>query len=234
MARTETLLDWGLKTPPLEWVLVPTSEVTGRIRESCYLGARRLLDISVASLLLVLSLPLLAAATLAVKLTSRGPACFRQVRAGKDGQPFYMYKLRTMYLGADDDKQLFANLNELQNSPCFKMRRDPRVTPVGRFLRRSSIDELPQLINVLRGEMTLVGPRPLPLDEVRTDTYAERKRLSVTPGVTCLWQISGRTEIPYFEWIILDLFYIENRSLALDLKILFKTVPAVISARGAY
>ena len=145
-----------------------------------------------------------------------------------------MYKLRTMYDGAEDDKVLFRHLNSLPTGPCFKMKGDPRVTPVGRWLRRSSIDELPQLWNVLRGDMRLVGPRPLPLDEVRTDTPLEKLRFAVKPGITCLWQVSGRTEIPYDEWLALDVWYIRNRSLSLDLQILVKTIPAVLSAHGAY
>jgi lipopolysaccharide/colanic/teichoic acid biosynthesis glycosyltransferase len=144
-----------------------------------------------------------------------------------------MYKFRSMRNGAADERQLLNGWNDLCEGPCFKLRNDPRLTPVGRFLRQSSIDELPQLFNVLRGEMTLVGPRPLPLDEVCTGTPAERKRLSIKPGLTCLWQISGRCEIPYREWMLLDLYYIEHKSLLLDLEILVKTVPAVLSRRGA-
>jgi lipopolysaccharide/colanic/teichoic acid biosynthesis glycosyltransferase len=234
MARTETLLDWTLNAGSFEWVIAPSSGLALRLREFAYQAARRTIDLVVASALLVAVLPVLAAAAVAIRLTNPGPVFFQQVRAGRNGRPFQMYKLRTMYLGAEGDKHRVANLNEMPDGPCFKIRRDPRVTPVGRFLRRSSIDELPQLVNVLRGEMTLVGPRPLPLDEIRTNTWTERQRLSVTPGLTCLWQISGRTEIPYSEWIILDQFYIQNRCLALDLKILLKTVPAVISGRGAY
>jgi lipopolysaccharide/colanic/teichoic acid biosynthesis glycosyltransferase len=145
-----------------------------------------------------------------------------------------MYKLRTMYPGADDDKELFRKFNSLPTGPCFKMKNDPRVTPIGRWLRRSSLDELPQFLNVLLGNMALVGPRPLPLDEVVTDTPQQRMRFSVKPGITCLWQVCGRTEIPYDEWLALDVWYIRNRSLSLDLQILVKTVPAVVSARGAY
>ncbi len=145
-----------------------------------------------------------------------------------------MYKFRTMYARADDDKELFRKHNVLPTGPCFKMKDDPRVTRIGRWLRRSSIDEMPQLLNVLRGEMALVGPRPLPLDEVRTDTPLQRLHFAVRPGITCLWQVSGRTEIPYDEWLALYLWYILNRSLSLDVQILFKTIPAVLSGRGAY
>lgn len=202
--------------------------------ESLYLLVSRTIDISIAGIALLLVLPIILAAALAIKLTSRGPVFFRQARAGKDGRPFSMFKLRSMYAGADDDKVLFRKHNQLPTGPCFKMKSDPRVTTVGRWIRRSSIDELPQLWNVLRGEMALVGPRPLPLDEVRTDSPEQRLRLAVKPGITCLWQVSGRTEIPYEEWLALDLWYIRNRSLALDLQIMVKTIPAVLSGRGAY
>ena len=199
-----------------------------------YLVASRFLDIVLSFLALIVTGPIILLAALAVKLTSRGPAFFHQKRAGHDRRPFTMYKLRTMYDGADDDKELFRKFNALPTGPCFKMKNDPRVTTIGRWLRRSSIDELPQFLNVLRGEMSLVGPRPLPLDEVRTDSIDQKLRFTVKPGITCLWQVSGRTEIPYDEWLALDVWYIRNRSLSLDLQILVKTIPAVLSGRGAY
>ncbi|QDV91585.1 putative sugar transferase EpsL [Phycisphaerae bacterium RAS2] len=199
-----------------------------------YAVVSRVLDVAISCIALVLAAPIILASAVAIKLTSRGPVFFKQPRAGRGHEPFTMFKLRTMYNGADDDKELFRRLNSLPTGPCFKMRNDPRVTTVGRWLRRTSIDELPQFLNVLRGDMSLVGPRPLPLDEVRTDTADQRLRLSIKPGITCLWQVSGRTEIPYEEWLALDVWYIRNRSLALDLQILFKTLPAVLSGRGAY
>lgn len=196
--------------------------------------AVRAIDFVLASLALVLAAPIILLAAIAIKLTSCGPAFFHQKRAGLHQRPFTMYKLRTMYQGADDDKELFRKFNSLPTGPCFKMKNDPRVTTVGRWLRRSSIDELPQFLNVLLGNMSLVGPRPLPLDEVRTDTPEQKLRFTVKPGITCLWQVSGRTEIPYEEWLALDVWYIRNRSLSLDMQILIKTVPAVLSGRGAY
>jgi lipopolysaccharide/colanic/teichoic acid biosynthesis glycosyltransferase len=199
-----------------------------------YPAASRGLDVLLSLVALILSMPILLFAALAIRLTSPGPIFFRHKRAGKDRSSFTMYKLRTMYAGADDDKELFRKFNSLPTGPCFKIKNDPRVTWVGRWLRRSSLDELPQFWNVLKGDMALVGPRPLPLDEVVTDTPQQRLRFTVKPGVTCLWQVCGRTEIPYDEWLALDVWYIQNRSLSLDLQILAKTVPAVISARGAY
>lgn len=185
-------------------------------------------------LLLLAVSPIMLGAALAVRLTSKGPIFFRQQRAGLNGRPFTMLKFRSMVTNAEQLKQELAALNEM-SGPVFKLTNDPRVTPVGRFLRKWSIDELPQLINVLRGEMSLVGPRPLPVDEVaRFDDLAHRRRLSVRPGLTCLWQISGRNNVSDFkEWVRLDLEYIDNWSLWLDLKILFKTVPAVFTGAGA-
>lgn len=194
----------------------------------------RLIDVLVAATALVLLSPILLAAAAAIRITSPGPALFRQQRAGQNLAPFTMFKFRTMYDGADDDKVLFRKFNALPTGPCFKMKNDPRVTSVGRWLRHSSLDELPQLVNVLLGQMSLVGPRPLPLDEIRIDTPEQQLRFTVKPGLTCLWQVCGRTEIPYEEWLALDVWYILNRSLSLDMQILFKTVPAVLSARGAY
>ncbi|MSU36917.1 MAG: sugar transferase [Pedosphaera sp.] len=196
--------------------------------------AKTMLDF-IGALLLLIScfLPMLLIAIL-IKFTSKGPAFFRQERAGLNGAPFTMLKFRTMVTNAEQLKQELAALNEM-SGPVFKITNDPRVSGIGRSLRKWSLDELPQLINVLRGEMSLVGPRPLPLDEVkRFDDVAHRRRLSVKPGLTCLWQVSGRSNLNDFrEWVRLDLEYIDNWSIWLDLKILWRTVPAVFSAAGA-
>ena len=177
---------------------------------------------------------LFALIALLIKVTSPGPVLFRQQRSGINGQPFTLYKFRTMVTNAEQLKHELAAMNEM-NGPVFKVSNDPRVTPIGKFLRKYSLDELPQLYNVLRGEMSLVGPRPLPVDEVkRFNDLAHRRRLSVKPGLTCLWQISGRNNVTDFkEWVRLDLEYIDNWSLWLDLKILWRTLPAVLAATGA-
>jgi lipopolysaccharide/colanic/teichoic acid biosynthesis glycosyltransferase len=168
-----------------------------------------------------------------VKLTSRGPVIFRQTRAGLHGRPFTMFKFRTMVDRAEEARKALAHLNE-KDGPVFKIANDPRLTLVGRFLRRSSIDELPQLFNILRGEMSLVGPRPLWLPEAEQTKGIALFRMEVKPGLTCLWQISGRSELSYNEWVRLDLYYVQRRGMLLDLMIMFRTVSAVISARGAY
>ncbi len=184
-------------------------------------------------LLLICSIPF-AVVALIIKLTSRGPVFFRQLRAGLNGQPFIMYKFRTMVSNAEQLKIELAALNEM-SGPVFKMTNDPRITGVGRWLRKFSLDEFPQLFNVLRFEMSLVGPRPLPVDEVRRfDDLAHRRRLSVKPGLTCLWQVSGRNNVSDFrDWVRLDLEYIDNWSLWLDVKILWRTVPIVLAGTGA-
>ena len=196
--------------------------------------AKQLIDWIGAFVLLLLCSPLLLLVSMRVRRSSPGPAFFRQQRAGLNGRPFTMLKFRSMVSDAEQRKDELAALNEM-SGPVFKVTNDPRVTPIGRFLRKWSIDELPQLFNVLRGEMSLVGPRPLPVDEVnRFDDHAHRRRLSVKPGLTCLWQINGRNEVKDFkEWVRLDLEYIDNWSLWLDLKILFRTIPAVLVGRGA-
>jgi exopolysaccharide biosynthesis polyprenyl glycosylphosphotransferase len=183
--------------------------------------------------LVIFAIPLLIVSLL-VKLTSPGPIFFRQQRSGLNGRPFILYKFRTMVTNAEQLKHELAAMNEM-SGPVFKLTNDPRVTPLGRFLRKSSIDELPQLLNVLRGEMSLVGPRPLPVDEVkRFHDLAHRRRLSVKPGLTCLWQISGRNNVKDFkDWVRLDLEYIDNWSLWLDCKILCRTVPVVLVGVGA-
>ena len=216
----------------LSWSDPRRSVEARRLRR--YLFVKRSLDVVLGVAGLIAATPFMLITALTVRITSRGPVLFRQRRAGAGGRPFVMYKFRTMVAGADDDKELFRRYNALPTGPCFKMKRDPRVTPLGRWLRRRSIDELPQLWNVLRGDMSLVGPRPLPLDEYRPHAPEQRVRSTVKPGLTCLWQVSGRTEIPYAEWMALDLWYIHRRSLRLDLAIMARTIPAVLSARGAY
>lgn len=195
---------------------------------------KQLVDTAGALILILLSSPFMLIAALAIRLTSPGPVIFRQQRSGLNGRPFTMYKFRTMVTDAEQRKQELAAFNEM-SGPVFKVSNDPRITPVGHWLRKSSFDEFPQLFNVLRGEMSLVGPRPLPVDETRRfDDFAHRRRLSVKPGLTCLWQISGRNNVRDFkEWVRLDLEYIDNWSLWLDLKILFRTIPVVLRGSGA-
>ena len=195
---------------------------------------KRIIDILGSLFLLLLTSPLLVIIAVAIKLSSRGSVLFLQKRAGLNGRPFTMFKFRSMRADAEArKKELFAH-NEM-SGPVFKMTDDPRVIPIGKFLRRFSLDELPQFINVFRGEMSLVGPRPLPLEEVkRFDNRSHRRRLSVKPGLTCLWQVSGRNHITNFdEWVRMDLQYIDNWSLWLDLKILFLTAPVVLFGWGA-
>lgn len=187
-----------------------------------------------AGLAMIVLSPLFVLAAILIKVTSPGPVFFRQLRCGLNGQPFQMFKFRSMSTDAEQRKHELAAFNEM-DGPVFKVTHDPRVTPIGRWLRKFSIDELPQLYNVLRGEMSLVGPRPLPVDEVRRfDDAAHRRRLSVKPGLTCLWQIKGRNNVTNFkEWVRLDLEYIDNWSIWLDFKILFMTIPVVLRGTGA-
>ena len=195
---------------------------------------KMLMDFFGALVLLILLSPLFLVIAAAIKFVSPGPVFFKQQRSGLNGAPFTLYKFRTMVTNAEQFKHELEAMNEMRG-PVFKVTNDPRVTRIGGWLRRYSLDELPQLFNVLRGEMSLVGPRPLPVDEVkRFNDLAHRRRLSVKPGITCLWQISGRNQIADFkEWVRLDLEYIDNWSLWLDLKILLRTIPAVFAATGA-
>jgi exopolysaccharide biosynthesis polyprenyl glycosylphosphotransferase len=194
---------------------------------------KRCVDVALATLALVCTAPLLLLGALAIKVTSPGPILFIQERYGLNKRRFRMYKLRTMVADAETQQNLLEEFNEA-TGPVFKIREDPRLTPVGKILRRLSIDEMPQLLNVLRGEMSLVGPRPLPLRDVsRFSEPALMRRFSVYPGITGLWQVGGRSEVGFDEWIRLDLKYIDEWSLRLDLRILLLTVPAVIQGRGA-
>ena len=187
-----------------------------------------------AIIVLLLSSPFFIVAAIGIKLTSPGPVIFRQSRAGRHGKPFVMYKLRSMQSDAEMRRMALAERNEM-SGPVFKIGNDPRITSFGRWLRMTSIDELPQLINVLQGHMSLVGPRPLPVYEVeKFENTAQRRRLSVKPGMTCLWQVSGRNKVRDFqEWVRLDLKYIDNWSIWLDFQILLKTIPVVIFGLGA-
>jgi exopolysaccharide biosynthesis polyprenyl glycosylphosphotransferase len=195
---------------------------------------KRMIDFLGSLFGIILLSPLLLAVSIAVRLTSPGPAIFSQMRSGKNGKPFKMYKFRSMYSDAEQRRHELEAYNQM-SGPVFKVAHDPRITRIGRELRRFSIDELPQLFNVVTGQMSIVGPRPLPVLEVKNfANTAQRRRLSVKPGLTCLWQIGGRSEINDFEtWVKLDLEYIDNWSIWLDLKILFGTIPAVLFARGA-
>jgi len=197
------------------------------------LAAKRTLDILLSGILLILLAPVLLFVTIAIKLTSSGPVFFLQERIGINKRRFKIYKFRTMVPQAEKLMASLENQNEV-SGPVFKIRKDPRITPIGRFLRRSSIDELPQLINVLKGDMSLVGPRPLPVrDYEGFNEDWQRRRFSVKPGITCLWQVNGRSDISFDQWMLLDLKYMDEWSLWLDLKILARTVPAVVRGSGA-
>jgi lipopolysaccharide/colanic/teichoic acid biosynthesis glycosyltransferase len=199
-----------------------------------YLRAgKRMFDLIGALVALVLSAPVLLLAALAIKLESRGPVFYKSTRIGRGGRPFTFYKLRSMVNGADRHRHHLTHLNEA-DGPVFKICNDPRVTRVGRFLRSSSIDEIPQFFHVLSGDMSMVGPRPPIPEEVGQYEPWQMRRLDVRPGLTCLWQVSGRSRIGFQEWMRLDLEYIRRQSILLDLQILLRTVPAVLSREGAY
>jgi exopolysaccharide biosynthesis polyprenyl glycosylphosphotransferase len=222
------------QAPQLEpGVAVPLLEVKAPAFRGFDFAVKRIFDFVLSFVGLVLLAPLLLAVAVLVRLTSRGPVLHRSLRPGIGGKPFDCLKFRTMYADAEQRQEELEPLNEA-SGPIFKIRRDPRTTPVGRFLRRNSIDELPQLINVLRGQMSLVGPRPLPLrDHARLEEWHHR-RYNVLPGVTGLWQVSGRSNLTFDDMVRLDFLYIERWSVLLDLTILLKTIPAVVRRRGAY
>ena len=206
-----------------------------QLPEASLVVAKQVLDFVAAGLALSIVGPIfMLPAAIIIRITSPGPVLFKQQRAGLNGRPFNMYKFRSMVNNAEQLKQELAQLNEM-SGPVFKVTNDPRITPFGRFIRKWSIDELPQLWNVVKGDMSLVGPRPLPVDEVaRFDDLAHRRRLSVKPGLTCLWQVSGRNDVKDFkDWVRLDLEYIDNWTIWLDLKILARTVPVVLTGAGA-
>lgn len=212
---------------------VPLITIKGAALSRSKLLVKRVFDLVVASAVLLVGLPLWLLVALAVKLQSPGPIFYGQTRVGRDGARFQMLKFRSMYRDADERLAELQKQNEA-SGPMFKMKDDPRVTPVGKLIRKFSIDEFPQLLNVMKGEMSLVGPRP-PLPH-ETDRYSKNdwRRLEVVPGMTGLWQVSGRSSLTFEEMVRLDLYYIENWSVALDVNLLFRTVPAMLLARGAY
>lgn len=223
-SRVEIANIHGIDLPLLGLRRTPTGEVN--------LALKRLLDLVGGMAMLMLAGPIMLAAAIAIRLESKGPIFFKQIRAGRNGRKFTMYKFRSMVVDAEAKKAALAHLNEM-SGPVFKIKSDPRITKVGHFIRRTSIDELPQVFNILLGDMSLVGPRPPLPAEVEQYQPWQRRRLSVKPGLTGLWQVSGRNNVDFEEWMALDLRYIDDWSLWLDLKILLRTVPAVIFKTGA-
>lgn len=198
-----------------------------------YLFAKRLLDIFGATAAIVIAAPIILLAAIAVKLETPGPVFFRQYRLGRNGRPFLLYKIRSMTASAPDIRDSLEDENEA-SGPVFKIKADPRITKIGRILRKYSIDEMPQLFHVLLGQMSLVGPRPPIPAEVERYAPWQTERLAVKPGLTCIWQVSGRSDIGFDDWVRLDIEYVRTRSLALDINLLLRTIPAVLTARGAY
>jgi lipopolysaccharide/colanic/teichoic acid biosynthesis glycosyltransferase len=193
---------------------------------------KRTMDIIGAGMGLLLASPIMVIMAIGIKLTSPGPVFFKQKRCGLGGRPFEIYKFRTMCVDAESKKQALRAISE-QDGPAFKLKNDPRVTAIGKILRKTSLDELPQFINVLRGDMSLVGPRPLPVDEQNGCDQWQRNRLDVTPGLTCIWQIKGRSKVSFSDWVRMDVHYLRRRTILHDLKILLQTVPAVLLRKGA-
>ncbi|MFI4911104.1 MAG: sugar transferase [Sedimentisphaeraceae bacterium JB056] len=196
--------------------------------------AKRIIDISGALFFILLLSPVFIITAVAVYVDDPGKILYKQKRVGKNGRHFNMLKFRSMVTNADELKKKLMEQNESSDGVIFKMKNDPRVTKVGRFIRKFSIDELPQLFNVLKGDMSLVGPRPPLVSEVALYTLEERKRLHVLPGITCIWQVSGRSDIPFKQQVRLDLDYIQTQGFWMDIKLLLRTVPAVLLGKGGY
>ncbi|HZT44239.1 MAG TPA: exopolysaccharide biosynthesis polyprenyl glycosylphosphotransferase [Chthonomonadaceae bacterium] len=217
----------------VEWMSPSLQRRTIPIRSISYAPAKRSLDVALALLGLLVCAPLFVLIALMVKRSSRGPVIFKQTRVGQGGRLFTCYKFRSMYIDAERRREQLRAHNEV-SGPVFKIKRDPRITPAGRLLRKLSLDELPQLFNVLKGDMSLVGPRPPIPEEVALYDQREQGRLAVKPGLTCIWQISGRSDLDFARWVELDLEYIDTMSFWQDLAIIARTIPAVLSTRGAY
>ncbi|KAA0958665.1 sugar transferase [Planococcus kocurii] len=199
-----------------------------------YLYTKRFLDIAGSLVGLIMLMPLFLLIGLLIKMEDpRGPVFFKQKRVGKHGETFDMYKFRSMVCNAEDLKASLQQQNEA-SGPVFKIKSDPRITKIGKFIRKTSIDELPQLVNVLNGDMTVVGPRPALPDEVAQYTNYEKQRISVTPGLTCFWQVNGRSNISFQEWVEMDLEYIRTRNTTMDIKLIFKTILVLFGSKDAY
>jgi exopolysaccharide biosynthesis polyprenyl glycosylphosphotransferase len=213
---------------------VPIVTIRSGPQDDWRMVAKRLIDFVVSAALLALAAPLFALVAFLIRRDSPGPIFFAQERVGFNKRRFKLLKFRTMVDGADKEQDSLEHLNEVEG-PVFKIKNDPRLTEIGKILRRFSIDELPQLINVLKGDMSLVGPRPLPVRDVdRIDVNSHKRRFSIKPGITCLWQVNGRSNIGFDDWVRMDLDYIDRWSLILDAQILLKTIPAVLKGPGAY
>ncbi|AFM43139.1 exopolysaccharide biosynthesis polyprenyl glycosylphosphotransferase [Desulfosporosinus acidiphilus SJ4] len=237
MGKTVTILLDDLiakvtRSRPVDFDGLAMVAYDGGARRPWHELAKRIFDIVLTGAGLIVISPILLAIAIAIKLTAEGPVIFAQDRVGVNGRTFKMYKFRSMVVNAEELREKLAHLNEM-SGPVFKITNDPRVTSVGRFLRKTSLDELPQLWNVLIGDMSLVGPRPPLPSEVNMYDLKHRKRLAVKPGITCIWQISGRNEVDFEEWMAMDADYVERWSLWMDVKILAKTVPVVLMRKGA-
>jgi exopolysaccharide biosynthesis polyprenyl glycosylphosphotransferase len=220
------------RSRPLDFGGLSMVAYDGRLRQPGHELAKRVMDVVLTGIGLIVLSPILIAIAIAVKVSSQGPVVFAQERVGLNGRTFKMYKFRSMVVNAEELKSKLAHLNEM-SGPVFKIKDDPRVTAVGSFLRKTSLDELPQLLNVFIGDMSLVGPRPPLPSEVNLYDPKHRKRLAVRPGITCIWQISGRNDVDFEEWMAMDAEYVERWSLWMDLGILLKTVPVVLMKKGA-
>lgn len=233
MSWERAVLNGESKTVVLEELEVRTSSVLTPNKNIGYRFIKRAFDIMASALGLIICIPIFLIVGIAIKIEdSKGTVFYHQPRIGLDGTTFSCHKLRSMYSNADEIKASLIAQNEM-DGPVFKIRDDPRVTRVGRIIRKLSIDELPQLWNVFVGDMSLVGPRPLPVAEELACTSYQRQRELVKPGITCYWQVSGRNDLSFDEWIDLDFKYIREQSVLTDLKLLFMTVPAVLAAKGA-
>jgi exopolysaccharide biosynthesis polyprenyl glycosylphosphotransferase len=222
--NSDITLDWVAGAPLLTFSAAPLDDLR--------LVLKRFFDLTVSAVALLVLSPLFAAAAILIKLTSPGPVIFRQARCGLNGRRFIVYKFRSMVENALELRQQLEHLSEREIA--FKLARDPRITPLGRWLRKFSIDELPQLYNVLRGDMSIVGPRPPLPEEVDRYERWQRRRLRMRPGLTCIWAVAGRDRIDFNAWMRMDISYIENWSLQLDWSIILKTIPHVLGGRGAH
>lgn len=213
---------------------IPLLDVANGELSRFNMGVKRVFDLIVGGLACVVIFPVMAVVAVVIKLDSPGPVFYRQQRMGRGGKPFWIFKFRSMYVGADEERLELAEKRNDYDGPMFKLKEDPRITRVGDPLRRWSIDELPQILNVMKGDMSLVGPRPLWVEEAKQCRGWTQKRLDITPGITGLWQTLGRTNIPFDEMVKLDYMYVTGWSLSWDIKLLLQTVPAVLNRRGAY